>query len=175
MSDNKMYGVINGVNYRQQDRTEELNNRLFSRNIPSQSLQPEFSFRPISTKYTLLPMIDQRIKSNVPLKSYPIYNTKQVFNPGNAQAPWSGFSVNVNTESKLRNQFFALQKCEQADFVPSSNSSLFVPFKPTPRENIQLYPDLFDVPDFEPFNPNTLNMGDKILNNSTRIRTLNPE
>ena len=172
MSDNKMYGVVNGVMICQQERTDELNNRLSGRNFPSEPLQPEFSLRPVSTKYSLLPIVDQRVKPKVPLKSYPVYNTKQIFNPGTAHAPWSGFAVNVNTESKLRNQFFALQNCEQAEFVPSSNSSLFVPFKPAATNQTQPFPDLFDKPDFEPFNPNTLNLGGKILHNSTRVQLL---
>ena len=150
-----------------------MNNRLYNRNIPSQALQPEYSLRPVSTKYALLPIVDQRVKPTVPLKSYPVYNTKQVFNPGTAEAPWSGFAVNVNTESKLRNQFFALQKCEQSEYIPSSDSSLFVPYKPMSTNEKQLYPDLFDKPDFEPFNPNTLNIGGKILNNNTRMQMLN--
>ena len=173
MSNNKMYGVVNGVMICQEERTEELNNRLYNRNIPSQALQPEYSLRPVSTKYALLPIVDQRVKPTVPLKSYPVYNTKQVFNPGTAEAPWSGFAVNVNTESKLRNQFFALQKCEQSEYIPSSDSSLFVPYKPMSTNEKQLYPDLFDKPDFEPFNPNTLNIGGKILNNNTRVQMLN--
>jgi len=172
MSDNKMYGVVNGVMICQQERTDELNQRLSGRNFPSAPLQPEFSLRPVSTKYALLPIVDQRVKPTVPLKTYPVYNTSQVFNPGNAQAPWSGFAVNVNTESKLRNQFFALQNCEQAEFVPSSNSSLFVPYKPTQTNEQQPFPDLFEKPDFEPFNPNTLNLGGRILNNSTRVQLL---
>ena len=165
-----MQGVVDGVFICQQERTEQLNQRISRRNIPSGPLQPQYSMRPVSTKYALMPIVDQRVKPTVPLKSYSVYNTKQTFNPGNAQAPWSGFSMNVNTESKLRNQFFALQKCEQAEFVPDSRSSLYNPYVTNLTQHQQPFPQLFEPPDFEPFNPNTLDLGGNLLNNHTRIQ-----
>lgn len=169
----KMYGVVNGVHQCQQERTSELDDRIYERLWPSTPLQPQYSMRPVSTKYALMPIVDQREKATVPIGNYPVYNTKQVFNPGTAQAPWSGFSTNVNTESKLRNQFFALQKCEQSEFVPSSSSELYVPYNPKQTMNgDQPFPDLFNKPEFDPFNPNTLDLGGKILNNSTRVQLL---
>ena len=104
----KMYGVVNGVYQCQQERTSELDDRIYDRLWPSAPLQPQYSTRPVSTKYALMPIVDQRVKPKVALGNYPIYNTTHVFNPGTAQAPWSGFSTNINTESRLRNQFFAL-------------------------------------------------------------------
>ena len=169
----KMYGVVNGVYQCQQERTSELDDRIYDRLWPSAPLQPQYSTRPVSTKYALMPIVDQRVKPKVALGNYPIYNTTHVFNPGTAQAPWSGFSTNINTESRLRNQFFALQKCEQAEFVPSSTSSLFVPYVPKITTNErQPFPDLFEQQEFEPFNPNPLDLGGKILNNSTRVQLL---
>ncbi len=165
-----MQGVVNGVFICQQERTQQLNDRISKRNLPSAPLQPQYSIRPVSTKYALMPIVDQRTKPSIPLKSYPVYNTKQVFNPGTAQAPWSGYSMNVNTESKLRNQFFALQKCEQAEYIPDSKSNLYNSYKPNLTNHQQPFPKLFEQPDFEPFNPNTLDLGGKILNNSTRVQ-----
>ena len=79
--------------------------------------------------------------------------------------------MNVNTESKLRNQFFALQRCEQAEYVPSSTIDLFVPYVPKlTTSKQQPFPDLFEQQEFEPFNPNPLDLGGKILNNSTRVQ-----
>ena len=47
-------------------------------------------------------------------------------------APFSGFVENVDVESVLRNQIFALQKNDQAVYVPSSKSDLYMKdqFKP---------------------------------------------
>lgn len=163
---NRMFGVVNGVYLCNQERVDELNNRISDRNIPSTSLQPQYGIRPVSTKYGYMQVLDQYKKPNVNLNTYKSYSTKGVFNPGNAQAPWSGFVDNVNTESELRNQFFALQKCEQSAFVPSSNSDLYkttVSYKPVE----QSHPLLFDAPEFAPFNPNVLGCKENIFNNST--------
>jgi hypothetical protein len=67
----------------------------------------------------------------------------------------------------LRNQFFALQKCEQSVYVPSSTSDLYqtrVDYTP----QTQTHPLLFEKPDLAPFNPNVLNLGNSLFNNHTR-------
>lgn len=161
-----MFGVVNGVYLCNQERVNEINDRISDRNIPSTSLQPQYGIRPVSTKYGYMPVLDQYKKPNIKLNNYKSYSTKNVFNPGNAQAPWSGFANNVNVESELRNQFFALQKCEQSAFVPSSNSDLYkttVSYKAVQ----QTHPLLFDKPEFTPFNPNILGCKENLFNNST--------
>lgn len=169
----QMYGVVDGLYQCNQGRIQELNDRIYSRNISSRPLQPAFSPRPTPTKYSLFPIVDlKRIDNKEKIDSFPTYSSTQVFNPGNAQAPWSGFANSINTESSLRNQFFAIQSCDQAKYVPSSNSDLYnvhVTSKPT----TQPFPDLFIKPDLEPFNPNTLNSGKAIFNNCTRVEMLN--
>ena len=37
----------------------------------------------------------------------------------------SGFANSINTESSLRNQFFAPQSCDQAKYIPSTNVDMF--------------------------------------------------
>ena len=126
-SDN-MYGVAKGVLLCNIEKNQELNDRLYARNIPSQPLQPEFSMRPTPTKYSLFPMVDLNSQDNkVKMNPYETYSPEKVFNPGNASAPWSGFSSSINTESQLRNQFFALQSCDQAKYIPPSTSELYNP------------------------------------------------
>jgi len=166
---NKMYGVIQGLYTCNHGRVDELNNRIAERNIPSKELQPQYSIRPTSTKYGYMPILDQYNKSSIPLNSYTPYSTKTVFNPGNAKAPWNGFSNNINIESKLRNQFFALQKCEQSEFVTSSTSDLYQT-KIDYTQQKQTHPLLFDKPDLAPFNPNIHNLGGSLFNNHTRYQ-----
>ena len=164
---NTISQVVNGYYTCNHERVDEINSRISSRNIPSNSLQPQYSIRPTSTKYGYMQVLDQYKKPTVPLNKYKSYSTNQTFNPGNATAPWSGFSNNVNTESTLRNQFFALQKCEQSEWVPSSNSDLYqtkVDFVP----QTQSHSLLFDKPEFTPFNPNNMNIANKLFNNHTR-------
>jgi hypothetical protein len=166
----KLHGVVRGVFYRCNNSTvDEINDRMANRNIPSQSLQPQYSIRPVSTKYGYMQVLDQYKQSNVPLNNYNRYSTENVFNPGNAQAPWNGYSDNVNIESTLRNQFFALQKCEQSEYVPSSNSDLYeTKISYTPQK--QTHDLLFEKPEFSSFNPNENNLGGNLFNNFTRYQ-----
>ena len=110
----QLYGVVNGVYYCGMERTEQLSQRMAERNIPSATLQPQFSIRPVSTKYDMMPIFDRRPKAKVPIKREPTYSVGTTFNPGSAQAPWSGFASNINKESQLRNQFFRITKMRTA-------------------------------------------------------------
>ena len=171
---NDMYGVVKGTYFCGMERTEELNDRISDRNIPSASLEPQFSMRPVSTKYSIMPIVNPSPSVSTPIKSEPVYNTANVFNPGTAQAPWSGFASQINEESKLRNQFFALQRCEQSEFVPSSNSDLYNSNVPVPNSASaetcvqQPFPDLFQEQTFGSFNPNTCSVGKNFFDNCTR-------
>ena len=150
--------------------TDSINKRIYDRNIPSQMLQPYLSVRPVMTKYSLMPIVDPRAPIKIPMQQQPTYNTHKEFNPGNTQSPWSGFCSNINTESVLRNQVFALQKCSQSVYVPSSKSDLYdYSFKPNKHEN-QPFPELFKREIFAPFNPNPENVGDGIFYNATRVQ-----
>ena len=106
------------------DYDNELNTRLNGRIFPSQSLPPLFEVRPVSTKYTFFQTVEERPFSMTPIIKYNQYNQETTFNPGN-RAPIDYFMNNVDTESKLRNQFMALQKSIQSTYVPELNSSLY--------------------------------------------------
>lgn len=82
---------------------------------------------------------------------------------------------NVNTESELRNQIYALQKCPQSEYVPSSKSDLYQ-YNMILNSNItqsntvkQSFPYLFNEEKFDNFNPNKDNLGNKTFNNCTRV------
>lgn len=152
---------------RPQYRNESYNDRIYSRNIPSGNLEARFSSVPVSTKYSMMPIFDQYKQANVPIVTRGFYNVGRTFNPGNAEGPWSGFASNVDVETVLRNQTFGLQNCEQSVYVPSSNSDLYQ-VEVVGRQEIQTHPALFYQQQFEPFNPNTLNLGTDIFNNATR-------
>jgi hypothetical protein len=147
-----------------------MNYRTYNRNIPSQLLQPYLDARPVSTKYATLPIIDLRKPINVPLKQEPTYNPSQIFNPGNDFGPWSGFSSNVNHESELRGQMYAIQECPQSFYVPSSQSDLYKYKWTNNKKTEQPFPNLFKDEKFNMFNPNpnpdTIGFG--LFNNSTR-------
>ena len=168
-----MFGVPNGLVICNNGRLDAINKRIEERNIPSQPLKPSFSPRPQLSKYNYMPIVDDSLDAKVRFKQYVNFDTKYVFNPGTS-APWYGFANNVNTESSLRNQFFALQNCDQATYIPSSDSSLYVnknvnPNNPLPQQN-QL---LFVKPEMTPFNPNDCNLENTLWQNNTRVAVKN--
>ena len=153
------------------DIHNQTNQRIYDRNIPSQMLQPYIDVRPVMTKYSYFPIVDPRKQIRVPLQQMPTYNVENVFNPGNTQSPWSGFASNINKESELRNQIYALQKCSQSVYVPNSTSDLYTynfqtPYTRNPHEL------LFKDETFDNFNPNPAPKicGSGIFLNSTRCQ-----
>ena len=150
---------------------EETNTRIYDRNIPSQMLQPYIDVRPVMTKYSYFPIVDPRKNNSVPLTVQPTFNPHAVLNPGNTTSPWSGFASNVNTESELRNQIYALQKCSQSVYVPSSKSDLYN-YGFTPKPTPQSHSLLFEKDSFSQFNPNpdSKTVGAEMFFNSTRVQ-----
>jgi len=162
--------------YRQSDECvsdihKQTNQRIYSRNIPSQMLQPYIEVRPVMTKYSYFPIVDPRKNISVPLQQMPTYNVHDVFNPGNSQSPFSGFATNINMESELRNQIYALQKCSQSVYVPSSNSDLY-DYRFKTRTQSNPHELLFRNDTFESFNPNPAPKicGTGIFHNNTRCQ-----
>lgn len=152
------------------ERNNIMNSRAYDRNIPSQMLQPYLDARPVTTKYSIMPIVDPRKKIQVPLEQLPTYNPEQTFNPGNDFGPWSGYSSNINTESELRNQIFALQKCSQSKYIPNSDSTLYNIEWNLPNHAYQPFPGLFQQETFQHFNPNPdpNKIGNGLFNNYTR-------
>lgn len=141
----------------------ETNTRIYDRNIPSSMLQPYIDVRAVSTKYATMPIVDPRRSLSVPLTVMPKYNPEKTFNPGNDMGPWSGYATDVNVESDLRNQIFALQKCPQACFVPQSTSDLYQYKFENSTNSGQPFPDLFASQQFN--NTNNTNVFDSPKNN----------
>jgi hypothetical protein len=152
---------------------EQTNTRIYDRNIPSQILQPYLDVRPVMTKYSYLPIVDPRKQVDTKLIQAPTFNVHTTFNPGNTQSPWSGFASNVNTESVLRNQIYALQKCSQAVYVPNSKSDLYTyNFKTPTKENPHNLLFQSNNNQFQQFNPNPdpKNIGTLPFYNPTRTQ-----
>jgi hypothetical protein len=162
-----MYGLVDGVYYCNSDRSKELNERIFARNIPSDPLKSEISFRPEQTKFTILGKEEGYRKTCCePREKYANYEPAKIFNPGNGGAPWYGFAANINNESTLRNQGVALQKACQAEWIPSTESELYnVNVASKPVENP--HPHLTKMEDFDPFQPNTCSIAKLLFHNHT--------
>jgi len=153
-----------------------MNARLYERNIPSATLQPYLSVRSVNTKYSIMPVVDPRYTSNVPLTVQPTYNIGNTFNPGNSVAPWSGFAANIGIESELRNQIHVLQRCSATTYVPSSQSDLYKSHMPPNNQTTDANQrnDLFSSPTFKKFNPIEKHptAGTLQFNNATRQQML---
>lgn len=171
------YRLPTGPNMVNLNRLEDINNRILERNLPSSFLQQQFSSRPVSTKYSLLPILDTRTPSNENIINRKPYDVSETFNPGTS-APFIGFSKNINDESILRNQFFALQRCEQSVYVPSSESDLYVIKKSIndkEERNDKIHNLLFKETEMGNFNPNidVNKIGNNFFDNNTRVQLKN--
>ena len=157
------------------EKNDIINDTIFNRNFPSSNLQMNFSPTPVDTRHTTFPILDNKKESNNSIKTYPFYNSEQIFFPGNRKPHFNGLANNIDLESSLRNQFFALQKADQAHYIPSSNSDMYnnpVNFINTNKNlNEEL---LFRKESFEPHNPNISNkIGNNRFLNSTRVQLKN--
>ena len=107
-----------------QARTQQLNDRIYERNLPSSELQMTFDPRPVRTRQVLFPMLDCYQPSNIPIIERHTYAQDQVFNPGTS-APFDGYQSGIDRESQLQNRFFPHQSAVQSKYIPSSRSNLY--------------------------------------------------
>lgn len=122
----ELYGVPTVAYYGQNERVDELNDRIQSRQFSDKPLAPNFSSRPLMSKYSHFPIIERRAPYEESIQAVPIHNVHTNFSPATQNGPPRGYLVNVDLESDLRNQSVALQRCStQATYVPSSNSDLY--------------------------------------------------
>ena len=168
-------GLIDGVHRElivgQHERLDEINDRIKSR---------QFSFRPVSTKYSLMPIMAKNSNPEPKVHIQPQFEhiVEMNFNPATRNAPFKGYARNIDTETVLRNQTMAAQNASQNVYVPSSDSDLYkVSVVSRPVE--QPYKHLFDKPSFvQSVHPNLRNAGTRIgkdqFFNSTRTQLREP-
>lgn len=185
ITDNRpIHGLIPGILYGQNERVDELNNRIIGRIQCDTTLFPNFDVRPVSTKYSRFPMIDRVTMPKVGIRAPTTdYSIESTFAPVHSRGPVDGFLTNVDKESDLRNQFFAMQSAPQATYVPKSNSDLYkVSVAPSSRPEEQPYPGLFDqykMNILAPVRNANPSVGSQQFLNNTRVQLrggeLNPE
>ena len=151
----------------------ELNNRIHKRVFPSQELQPNFNPIPVSTKYTLFQTNELHNNSNDDLRPYNKFDNKKIFYPGNSKGPTAFFFDNVDTESTLRNQYFALQKNDKAYYIPDIKSDLY-----NHRGNLINKPSILENAKVSCNNSNMninleANLAPNIFNNTTKDNVKN--
>lgn len=167
-----LYGVPKGLMYGQQERVDELNERINKRQFSDRPLAPNFAPRPITTKYSRFPIVDRRGCENEPILEKEVHSVGSNFNPGTHRAPPDGFLQNVDMESVLRNQHIAIQKgANQSVYVPDSRSDLYnvtVPKKVDPMPNPLLFTPMRIFPSVQEENVRKMNIGNDVFNNHTR-------
>ena len=112
-------------------RTEELNQRIRQRNV-GDTPQFYFSPRPVPTKYTAMPIVDEQKQSNVSIKKVSTFDTTTKFLPATS-APWTGFVDQVDTETNLM---------RTRNYKPLSKSDMYYVNVPS-KEEQQPHPLLF--------------------------------
>jgi hypothetical protein len=176
-----IWGVHQGLTYSQNERVEELNDRISARNTADTPLAPNFDPRPVPTKYHVFPILNHRASpQEIPLNTYNVHNVHTNFNAGNDRAPPDGFLRNVDNESSLRNLGVALQHgADQGVYVPSSTSDLYrTPTVYGSQMEPQPHPRLFTGIEVASVHPDALrlqqtNIGkDRFFNHTrTQLRT----
>ena len=145
----------------------ELNGRIERRLRGTETLEPFFEARSVSTRLETMPLYDCRKKSNTPLVKYERYNQHKQFNPG-YRGPYNGYSNNVDVESSLFNRFAPLQKCGQVKFLPNSTSDLYNSIVPAADRMAQPFSLLQKQDEPIRFNPNECELAKETFHNHTR-------
>jgi hypothetical protein len=169
-------GVHRSLIVGQFERLDEINDRITSRQFSDYSLEPNFSPRPVSTKYSLMPIMAQNSNPKPIVRIQPQleHNVHLNFNPATRNGPYKTYARSIDTETILRNQSMAYQNSSQSVYVPSSQSDLYK-VEIVSRPVDQPYKHLFDLPSFtQGVHPNLLNTGSNIgkdrFFNSTRTQ-----
>lgn len=148
--DQLLEGVYRGAWFGQNERTDELNQRIYSRNVSAVPLSPNFDPRPIATKQSMFPIIHSRKSANEPIHPSIHFQNDIHFSPANKNRVNADiYFSNIDVESKLRNQNAALQHgAIQGVYIPSSKSDLYNSSKMVAgRKETQPFPHLFKVGD----------------------------
>lgn len=139
-----VYGAQSGLILGQDDRVDELNERLQTRHFSDQPLQPNFDPRPTPTKYARFPMIERRAPVSEPIQSGVPFNIGTNFNPATRRGPVGAYLANIDTDTVLRGYYNALQNgAEQSVYVPKSTSDLYHLPEVVGRQETQTHPGLF--------------------------------
>ena len=168
-------------------RDMNMNQHIYTRNLPSAPLQPNLSVRPIPTKYVVLPIVDGYQEPTPDVLYIPTFDPSQVFYPGTQNGPWSGYASNIDFESCLRSRAHQIRNNPDNIYVPDSTNPVYS------NANTQTFPQLqqqsqkennqvgsvsgtskYSFVDFTPITtPRELpTVGNQLFHNSTRTQQM---
>jgi hypothetical protein len=107
----------------------EINDRILERTTLTGNINVLIPPRPESTLFTL-PFQNSNVICN-PIIIKSDFNDPNSFLPSSRGGDWNKYKQNIDTESILRSQVYALQNAPQAIYVPNSNSDLYNSTMPT--------------------------------------------
>lgn len=171
-----MYGVQKGICYGQFDRTDELNNRIHDRQFSDKPLAPNFSSRPVMSKYSHFPIIERRAPHEEQIASVPQHDVNTNFSPATQNGPPSTYLHNIDIETGLRNQPVSHQRYGiQQTYVPNSDSDLYrVNVFSNSETTPQPHPSLFHHASTEcttrAKTVRHINIGNELFHNNTRTQ-----
>ena len=147
----------------------QINDEQYKRNIPSSPPQMTFSPRPAQTRFTLMPFVDCKKKSDVPIIKQPPYDNTKTYLPA-AEAPYSGYARAIDVETMLHNTIFPIQKAPQSKFIPSSQSNLYKHYIDNSRPVHQSHPALFKETRWNLVDRDKCGLGYKFFDNHTKYQ-----
>ena len=172
------FDTTKGVYYIQQERVDQLNERIVERQFADKPLEPNYDPRPVPTKYSLFPAIDRRKAIKERRQNFDEYDLQNNFAGITYDGPFSGYVNNIEKENNLRNQYFALQGGDpiQSAYIPSTDSDLYnVTIVSKPSE--QPFKELFSSSNLDQSpHPNLVgetNIGKEQFYNHTRTQLRN--
>jgi len=142
-----MHGVVDGVQYGQFQRTEELNQRIRSRTTYDTPLRPNFEPRPMATKYILFPTMDIRPNTNTGFGNYVDHSPHTNMTSMTRRGPPNEKNYDIDVDTILRNHHFSNQPgASQNVFIPSSKSELYntAPIIESIQSPAQPFPGMFE-------------------------------
>ncbi len=163
------FGLLSGHHA----RTDELNDRVYSRNFSDQPLPPNFDPRPTPTKYSRFPMIERRSKDvQVPLEVGTPYQPSTNFADITGKAPVGFYLANIDTETILQNRHVAYQRhADQGVYVPDSSSDLYGFAAVGRREDLSEHDGLFKRHTLQTTGSKIAHMtGQHLFHNNTRTQ-----
>tara|TARA_B100001093_G_scaffold345177_1_gene329895 strand:- start:3836 stop:4348 length:513 start_codon:yes stop_codon:yes gene_type:complete len=162
-----MEAKIQDVYICQQERTDELNNRIMNRNYSTHQMTPKYFSRPVSNRRVIFPKVDNYKEMTVNKAIFKNYDMSNDFHPGTG-GPYNAYSDNIDKESSLFNRFQPLQRCPQTTFIPNSFSDLYVQMGPKPINQKEQFGLLQENVNFEDFNPDSCELSKETFFNHTR-------
>jgi hypothetical protein len=141
------YGVVHGCYYGQQEREDEINQRIYERIQPHENMYdplqvciPKPQLYPMSTKYQQYPMLEEQKKPKKPYQISSSYDHSiDIENElGNRQ-----YRYGMDTTIKPMTEIYGRANIH-ASYVPSIHSTLYHVPRPTSQDHIlQPFPLLF--------------------------------